>query len=401
MYTTLINGVYKTNNGETTDKIVQPLFSNCNFEELDAAGIKYYKYDETFELNDMYADYVCGSNIICNSVAGSGKTTMLINMHLLTPSKKTLVLTYNKRLQIDVSERLSTISSDNISIFTFHGYATRVYGDIINDDDKFDAIIEYDPEHVINYDVIMIDEAQDLTPTYLAFAKKIFGDAQLVVVGDLRQRINENAIVDFTKLEIPNVKFHNNTKSYRINTNVAKFLNKHIYLENSNIVGAKDGKAPKYITCKSIDDMVFKTTLALSDALSLYKPSDIYILLPSLIQTVDAKKHFKNFLVKLMEKISTMPVTLLDSFNKDRRDTLNSVVIMTYHSSKGCERKCVILPNMDESYFDFFGKQYKECATMPNIINVALTRASETLIILARETIPLRTIQSDFRSDVT
>jgi superfamily I DNA/RNA helicase len=339
---------------------------------------------------------VTGNNIICNSVAGSGKTTMLINMHILTPNKNTLILTYNKRLQLDVKERLSMLESGNISISTFHSHASRVYNGIVKNDEDFDSIIEYEPEVLNYYDVIMIDEAQDLTATYFAFAQKIFNGAQIILVGDMRQRINESAVANFVELPIPDAKKHNNNKSFRITSSVALFLNKHIYLAPDTITSDKVGHAPKYVKCKSIDDMVFKTTIVLSDALTIYKPSDIYILLPSLIQTVDPKKHFKNFLAKLMEKISGMPVILLDSSNKDRRETLDAVVIMTYHSSKGCERKCVILPSMDESYFDFFGKDYKTCETMPNIINVALTRASERLIILARESIPLRTLQPDF-----
>ena len=62
----------------------------------------------------------------------------------------------------------------------------------------------------------------------------------------------------------------------------------------------------------------------------------------------------------------------------------NKIVISTFNSVKGLERKVIILFNMDNSYYKFFGKNILEenRNICPNIFYVALTRGLERLSII-------------------
>jgi hypothetical protein len=69
------------------------------------------------------------------------------------------------------------------------------------------------------------------------------------------------------------------------------------------------------------------------------------------------------------------------------------MLVMNFHACKGCERPIVIALGIDEEYFKYYASNFKptEHEPIPNVINVALTRASKKLIIISSQN-TLRTI---------
>jgi superfamily II DNA or RNA helicase len=68
-------------------------------------------------------DVLNGKNIIVDAVAGSGKTTTILHIgeRLKESNKKILVLTYNKKLEIDTKNKILNLYLNNlISVYTYH-----------------------------------------------------------------------------------------------------------------------------------------------------------------------------------------------------------------------------------------------------------------------------------------
>ena len=71
-----------------------------------------------------------GNNVTIDAVAGSGKTTTLFHLALEASKEKrrTLLVTYNKALQVEVTERANQINlSKWIEIRTIHSACGRAY----------------------------------------------------------------------------------------------------------------------------------------------------------------------------------------------------------------------------------------------------------------------------------
>ena len=56
------------------------------------------------------------------------------------------------------------------------------------------------------------------------------------------------------------------------------------------------------------------------------------------------------------------------------------LAIISFNSSKGCERPCVILVGFDESYFQFYDKNWKLTDKLPNVLSPAANKAPSGLI---------------------
>ena len=79
-------------------------------------------------------------NVLCRAVAGSGKTTTLLLCAVTQPHLRHLILTYNKRLQLDVAAKAARVAS-NVAVFTYHAAVGRAYGHVVNNDEKLHAAV--------------------------------------------------------------------------------------------------------------------------------------------------------------------------------------------------------------------------------------------------------------------
>jgi superfamily I DNA/RNA helicase len=296
-------------------------------------------------------------NILVEAIAGSGKTTTILEMARTLPNMSILQVTYNKSLKDEVRQKAKGL--DNLLIHTYHSFARACFDVDGYDDHIFDMILsdKMTPKNALAYDIVCLDETQDQTKLYFDFMKYTLGFLPvfptLIVLGDRYQSIYEFKGTDARFLTFadqiwnrPFVTLPLST-SYRLTHPIASFLNRDVLGEN-RMQTVKDGPPVCYIRCDPCH--ISHCTLLLSK-MQPYKPHDIFILTPSL-----KGKHTKwleNILVKqgVPCYYPTSEDTRLDDEIIDGK-----VVFCTFHQAKGRERKCVIVYHFDLSYFTFYAR---------------------------------------------
>ena len=66
-------------------------------------------------------------NVVCEAVAGSGKTTTVLHCAQDVPHLTFLVLTYNARLKLTTRQRAKQLGLSNVETHSFHACAARYY----------------------------------------------------------------------------------------------------------------------------------------------------------------------------------------------------------------------------------------------------------------------------------
>ena len=146
------------------------------------------------------------------------------------------------------------------------------------------------------------------------------------------------------------------------------------------------GKKPKYVICNAYTSKTNRVVFTLvQQLLREYTPDDIFILAPSVKSSKTPIKSLANMLTS--HRINIF-VPNSDNERIDADLVRGKVVFSTFHQIKGLERKAVVIFNFDNSYLEYYNKDWglthpNEC---PNEIYVALTRAMEQLILVHHHT---------------
>jgi hypothetical protein len=162
---------------------------------------------------------------------------------------------------------------------------------------------------------------------------------------------------------------------------MANFINEGIH-HNDIIISTKTSNIlPKYIICntfsQSTESLPFNEV---KKYLNLgYNPEDIFILAPSVKSEKCPVRSLENLLKKNFNDLPIY-VPCSDEEKLDIDILNNKLVFSTFHQVKGLERKVVFVYNFDESYHIYYNKNHL-MNICPNELYVALTRASEHLII--------------------
>lgn len=332
-----------------------------------------------------------GYNILGDCVAGSGKTTSVLLIAQNNPRKKIVQITYNSQLKSEVRQKAKVYGIENIEIHTYHSLVVKYYDHRGHDDAVVRKIIEKKTppsRFVASFDILIVDEAQDMTLLYYRLVNKFIKDMrrfpQMVVLGDQYQAIYKFKdadprfltlaprlwACDFTPVTL--------TTSYRLTNQIAAFVNE-IMLGRERIKAIRDGPRVLYTSCdvwnssrviaRRLQDLIEGGTI---------KPDDIFVLAPS-IKSPDAPiRRLENALVAL--GIPCFYPTS-DDRKLDEDVIRGKVVFSTYHQSKGRERKVVLVYGFDISYFEFVSQGADE-TLCPEALYVAATRASEHLILI-------------------
>ena len=350
-----------------------------------------------------------GSNIICQAVAGAGKTTVLILCAAAVPLSHHLLLTYNKKLQVEVAERVRHMN--NMQIMTYHGAATVSYGAVIFNDTKMREAVKKIPTRTIKFDVLLIDEAQDMSIEYYIFVRQLLAlnpNSRMIVVGDEKQSINEyrGANPGFLKYakEVyqdysvsSDWETHQLRISQRITPAVASFINRHLY-DADIIVGGNARSAnrkPRYVSVTPFDPNTTTVEREIKQAVGHFGPANVMILLPSVRNL--SRMPFGDV---LHNKLPGIPLYIGhdDEVVEDGKILESKVAIMSYASVKGCERQCVILLGFDESYFKYYNQSHGQLMYLPNVLTVAATRAIEALVVVSSYNQTFRTVKAEHLS---
>ena len=356
---------------------------------------------------------IAGKNVIVDSVAGSGKTTTILHIGMsfcgkqpaesgmsfcgkqpAETQKKILVLTYNAKLKIETREKAASLGLDNMEIHSYHAFCVKYYDHRCHTDPGMITVLKTDkkPKQKFSYDIILLDEQQDMTNLYYKLVKKIIKDSgttdiQIACFGDIYQNIYSFKGSDDRFLSFADKIYGLSSErdwihlriceSFRITTNMCGFINKHL-LGNTRITIKKESSLKvRYIICDTFtltpyDE--FRRYIELG-----YRANDIFILAPSV------KKGKHDSPVRILENrivnsgISCY-VPISDEEKIDEQVIQNKVVFSTFHQVKGLERKIVLVFNFDDSYFDFYGRDLPK-DRCPNIMYVALTRAKEQMTL--------------------
>jgi hypothetical protein len=345
------------------------------------------------------------NSVIGDCVAGSGKTTTVLFLAKTFPDKKILQITYNSQLKIEVREKVEQSNLTNLEIHTYHSLAVRYYDERAHDDNIINYIIKNDVKpksYIPKFDIIVIDETQDMTLLFYKLIHKFLDDhnsvIQMLVLGDKYQSIYQFKGADVryltlsSKLWNKSVNFVNKTlnTSYRLTNQMSSFIN-NVMLGEERIRSFKNGPPVTYLYGNSFHlakDAVFKYIYNSIKNNSL-KPDDIFILAPSIKKKFSQSDNGKSSPLKILEHLlvsKDIPIyyPTSDDASLDENIIKGKVVFSTFHQSKGRERKVVVIFNFDSSYFKYYDRTSNPNICPPTLY-VAATRAKSQLILLHGE----------------
>jgi len=380
-------------------------------------------------------------NVVVDAVAGSGKTTTNIFIAKAFPDANILLLTYNSKLKIETRSKVKRNGIENMEVHSYHSFCCEYYDKgchtdykliemlelkqdlqidgLTDSDDDFDddfvhevkesiviEEIEAEPrQHRLkgfNYDIIILDEAQDITDLYYKVIHKIIKDndnekMKLCLLGDKKQNIYRYAGADDRYMEYASKMFSVNkypwidvklTVSFRVTHQIAGFLN-NCLLDYDRVKAAKNGKKVRYVICNNYgfkqkkhwinhvyDEIKYYLNLV-KDGKKRYSPSDIFILTPSV-----KSKYIQQLANTLSYNRINIFVPGKDDDSVIDNDILkNKLIFSSFHQSKGLERPIVIVLNFDNTYNKYYNKT-APTKTCPNELYVAVTRSSDRLSII-------------------
>ena len=346
-----------------------------------------------------------GKNVQVDACAGSGKSTTILSAAKAMPDKKFLLITYNKSLRKEIKEKVDELVLNNIVVHTYHSLAVAVY----NADAYVDKVMRLliannDPPktHQNGYDVIVLDEVQDMTFLYyrlvLKYIRDIGSPVQLMVLGDYMQGLYEFKGADIRFLTFateiwslfPLLKTQEFAKcklktSYRITNQMADFVNE-VMLPEKRLYACRDGEPVCYIRRKihELQKIVVNTIKELLQNHNV-KPSDIFVLGGSVKGPNSNIRKIENALVEA--GIPCHVPMMENSENIDEEVIKGKVVFSSYHTSKGRQRPYVFVVGFDHSYFKIIARTL-DPSKCPNTLYVATTRASKRMYLLETDGFP-------------
>lgn len=354
------------------------------------------------EQQEIINYFVKGYNIKVEAVAGSGKSTTLLHLALKAKEvfkSKSLILTYNKDLQTETKERIFKAGlQHHCDVYTYHGYASKIYRTGIHNDVILRRHLENDPINITDHSIILLDEVQDMNRDYHTLVSKILRHSNiLILVGDRRQCINEYIDASSDYLTFHEKYFDTGRPwkelllrtSYRMTPSIANFINKNIIKEDLIIGGniKNIDRKPIY----NYDSWEMGTLIV--KLVKLYGPEEVVILRPS-----TKNIPIKSPLGKLMNaKMLGIKFCVREDESLSDEQLKDKVLISSFNSFKGLERMCIIVYSYDESYFEYYDKKWpKENKLLPNILYVASSRAKSCLVLVQdKSKTPFRTTNKD------
>ena len=348
------------------------------------------------EQTDILLKISAGNNVKVDAVAGSGKTTTCLYIAKNNPTRKILLLTYNAKLKLETRERARSLGLDNLEVHSYHAFTVKyLYSKGFKDSGilKFLKLKKKEPIRPFLFNLVIIDEAQDMNPTYYETSLYILSQLsspQIIVMGDRKQSIYQFNKADSRFLTMAENIFSSKLQwsnaslstSYRITTNMANFINRCCN-GALPIKAKKTGPLPRYIIFNGFTNRSYYELKYYLD--KGYKYGDIFILAASVKSERSPVRILAN---RLTEDKIPIYVPTSDEEHLDE-DILNGkIVFSSFHQVKGLERAVVIIFGFDSSYFEYFARDVPdyEHNLIPNTLYVAITRAKECLSLLHDET---------------
>jgi superfamily I DNA/RNA helicase len=268
-------------------------------------------------------------------------------MSKLLPKKRVLQIAYNAMLRKEVEAKIRAMEIQNVKVHTFHSLAVCFYMESAHTDSGIRKIVldNMRPKKTIpEFDIIVLDEAQDMSILYYQFMVKFAFDMgtqfQLFILGDYMQGLYEFKGADIRSLTfakkvwekhplLESAIFHKCTlkMSYRITHTMAKFVNCAM-LGDNRLEACKPGEPVIYIrnSRRNLEIVVISQIYALLAAGE--SAGDIFVLGASVKGVNSNIRKMENALV---EKGIPCYVPMFDTERIDEKITEGKVVFSTFH----------------------------------------------------------------------
>lgn len=321
-----------------------------------------------------------GKNIYIDAVIGAGKTTLLNEIASRLSGKEILYLTYNKLLKEDAKKK---ITLSHVEVHNYHGFVFKYLSrngyryTNSNGIKDFIDLVEDEKIKIPQYDVILIDEYQDIDEEIGDLIKVIFfgqsKEPQIIFVGDMAQKIYDKTKIDviddvlfkitndFIKIDL--------TNCFRISKKFSDELSK---MWRKKIIGVNENQTKEII---DFDPFVLK------DIIDQYDNKDILILSPFRNNIV--LNQFINFIEKQSpRKYNKRNLYVSIGENADTNKPVDdSMIVTTFDGSKGLERKLCIVFGWTEDKLKFRSQKGNKEITR-NLFLVAASRGKEKIYFI-------------------
>jgi len=340
---------------------------------------------------------VSNNNIVVDAIAGAGKTTTILHIAKTHATKKILLITYNSKLRHETKTRVQEHNILNVDVHTYHSYCYQFDKKCSTDYGIFNLLKTNTYNLNKLYDIIIIDEAQDITPLYYSVIHSIFTkysinqklEMNVCILGDKRQSIYGYNKADSRFITMYDQLYNINNKpwkkcnlttTYRLSKNMVNFINNAI-LKTQSLGYSKtniSNESVDYLLVK-IYDSKFIYEQIINQCIKKYGIENVLIIAPSVRELTPFK-----ILINHISIHTSYPTYIPNSDNTivDKSILNGKLVFLTFHQAKGLERECVIVYGIDNSYNKYYNHDCKNYNQCPNTIYVALTRAKQKLIIL-------------------
>ena len=330
----------------------------------------------TQEQKDIIKTAMTGKNLLIDACIGSGKTTILQLLCNGFTGKRVLYLTYNKLLKLEAKKK---IVGTGKMVTNYHGFAYMLLqraGIKSGQSDLIRTLIKNKPKVLIpNYDVILIDEYQDIDQEIsemLTMIKKKNPTAQLIAVGDMAQKIYDFTTLNvkpFMKKFLGDYELMSLTTCFRLSAAHAKTLSS---VWNKQINGVN----PEYII----------KTISLQQAIKIAaatEPHDILCLGARTGQMVRFLNELEANHPDIYNK-RTVYASIRDSEGGASLSPADDVAIFTtFDASKGLEKEVCLLFDYTLDYYETrASKNGVKYEILRNIFCVAASRAKKAVYFI-------------------
>ena len=333
-----------------------------------------------------------GSHVVVGAVAGSGKTTSVLHLarDLASRGQTALLLTYNARLKNETRRRCAVAHlATSLEVHSFHAAGVKYFGDACSRDDGLRDVctgsLRMRAGCVLPaWSVIVIDEAQDVTPLLFGFVCRLLEELrqrgqqpQLCVLGDARQAIYEFNGSDARYLSLaPRVwpvagawaTCYLRT-SYRVSPALADFVNQCLLGEPwMDAAPGKPYGQPVHYYVGSAYTVVRRWAAEIHHLVAHQgvRPDEIFILAPSVRAPKKGSKDtplatLLRELLPVSPSAGRRPLPVYHNASDDaplnsESVALGSIVVSTFHQAKGLERRFVYALGWDGEWFKYFGR---------------------------------------------
>lgn len=314
-----------------------------------------------------------GRNVRVEACIGSGKTTAIQALCDLFPKNKMILyLTYNKLLKIDAK---SKIKNPNTIVTNYHGF---VYPYLVRNGIRCglsDSIRLFTENRlsIPRFDVLIIDEYQDIELDFsemLEYVKSTNPDMQIIMVGDMAQKIYDKTTLDVREWSDSFLGDHVElefTQCFRLQAELAAKLGR---IWEKNIVGVN---ADCTVSTMSKDEVIA--------FLKMQDPENVLCLgaktgaMMDVLNILETDMPFKYNKKTVYATIKTSEAHV--------EPNNHTAIFTTFDSSKGLEKPTCVVFDWDEAYWEVRRNQPEvNSDILRNIFCVAASRGKQQIIFV-------------------